>query len=347
MKNRAAILSIILPWCVAAVFGLSTETVQFSAFGTVTLYSESPRPSRVVIFVSGDGGWNLGVVDMARAAASLDALVIGVDIVHYLKQLEARAENCSYPAADFEALSQFIQKKKNFADYVAPVLIGYSSGATLVYAVIVQAPATTFRGAVSLGFCPDLPLTKPFCRGSGLEFTAGPKGKGLSFLPAPRLEVPWIVLQGDVDQVCNPAETAQYVAKIPSARLIALSRVGHGFAVQRNWLPQFKQAVAELAAERGADQPPPRQDELKDLPLLELPASGPATDTLVVFVTGDGGYGVTDKGVCTGLAAHGYPVVVLNSLKYFWTRRTPTGSPPTWRASSATTARTGRRTGRP
>lgn len=325
LKHRATILALLLCLGAAGAFGLTTETAEFGPFGTVTLYYEAPRPSRVVLFVSGDGGWNRGVVDMARTLASLDALVVGVDIVHYLRELDARSEGCSYPAADFEALSQFVQKRLNFPDYVTPVLVGYSSGATLVYATIVQAPSTTFRGAVSLGFCPDLAVTKPFCRGSGLELTPGPKGKGFNFLPAPRLEVPWIVLQGNVDQVCDPRATAAFVAQVPSGKLFALPKVGHGFAVQKNWLPQFKQAFDELAAHKEENQPPPRSDELKDLPLLELPAGGPAADALVVFVTGDGGYGVTDKGVCTGLAAHGYPVAVLNSLKYFWTRRTPDG----------------------
>lgn len=324
--HRATTLVLFLSLCGTFGFGLSTDTAQFPPFGTVSLYYESPHPAQVVIFISGDGGWNRGVVDMARSLASLDALVIGVDIVHYLRQLEAGNGNCLYPASDFEALSQFIQKRMNFPDYVTPILIGYSSGATLVYAVIVQAPSTTFAGAVSLGFCPDLAVTKPFCRGSGLEFTPGPKGTGVNFLPASKLEVPWIVLQGAVDQVCDPRATAAYVAQVPNGKLIALPKVGHGFAVQRNWLPQFKRAFAELAARKEAGAPPPPPPgELKDLPLSELPATGPAKGTLVVFITGDGGYGVTDKGVCTGLAAQGYPVVVLNSLKYFWTRRTPDG----------------------
>jgi len=144
---------------------------------------------------------------MARQLAALDALVVGIDIRHFLKELEETAEKCSYPAADFEALSKYVQKRYDFPRYVSPLLVGYSSGATLVYATLVQAPATTFRGAVSLGFCPDLPLNRPFCRGNGLEWKRGPKGKGYSFLPAMNLEVPWIALQGGVDQVCDPSAT--------------------------------------------------------------------------------------------------------------------------------------------
>jgi type IV secretory pathway VirJ component len=185
--------------------GAAEETLQFGRFGTLTLYHPSAQPSAVVLFVSGDGGWNQGVVEMARELATLDALVVGIDISHYLKQLGAAADKCSYPAADFEALSQFIQNKLNFPHYLTPVLVGYSSGATLVYATLVQAPTNTFLGAISLGFCPDLLLSKPLCKGSGLAWQAGPQGKGYSFLPAKDLPMPWIAFQGTIDQVCDPA----------------------------------------------------------------------------------------------------------------------------------------------
>jgi len=98
----------------------------------------------MVLFVSGDGGWNQGVVDMARTLASLDAVVAGIDITHYLRELRNSPEACFYPASDFELLSKLIQKRFDFPNYVPPILVGYSSGATLVYAVLVQAPPNIF-----------------------------------------------------------------------------------------------------------------------------------------------------------------------------------------------------------
>ena len=90
-------------------------TAQFGRFGKIALYHPSAHPAHVVLFVSGDGGWNLGVVDMARELAALDALVVGVDITYYLKQLESSPERCAYPAADFELLSKYVQKKNWFS----------------------------------------------------------------------------------------------------------------------------------------------------------------------------------------------------------------------------------------
>src|SRR6266852_4136244 len=59
------------------------------------------------------------------------------------------------------------------------------------------------------------------------------------------------------------------------------------------------------------------------LPLVEVPATSGASDTLVVFVSGDGGWAAIDKAISRVLADHGMPVVGLNALQYFWTKRTP------------------------
>jgi type IV secretory pathway VirJ component len=304
-------------------FAYATEkTVHFGRFGTVTLYYESPRPSHVILFMSGDGGWNLGVVDMAKALAANDALVAGVNVVHYLRELESSGDKCSYPAGDFEELSKYVQRQLDYSDYVTPVLVGYSSGATLVYAALAQAPSNTFKGAISLGFCPDLPLTKPMCPGSGLRWKPGPKGKGYIFLPAETLEVPWIALQGTIDQVCDAAATEAYVKQVPHGEVVVLPKVGHGFAVQRRWMPQFKEAFFRILEHKTVDAPrAPLAEPVKDLPLVEVPTSAPG-ELMAVHISGDGGWGVTDRGLSAALAAHGIPVVGLNSLHYFWTRRT-------------------------
>jgi len=262
---------------------------------------------------------------MAKALATLDAVVVGIDINHYLKELRISSEKCSYPAADFEMLSKFIQKKLDFPNYLPPILVGYSSGATLVYATLVQAPPNTFQGAISLGFCPDLPLTKPLCRGNGLEWKLGPREKGYSFLPASNLLVPWIAFQGTIDQVCNAAAVENYVKQVGHGEIVLLPKVGHGFAVQRNWMLQFRQAFKRLIETHRIDRSPVG-DELKDLPLVEVLPKGPSRNVLAVILSGDGGWAGIDRELGNILAGHGIPVVGLDSLQYFWTRRTPDGA---------------------
>src|SRR5947209_3030966 len=138
----------------------SEDTFTFGAAGRVTVYSPAGTPASVVFFVSGDGGWNQGVVPMAKRLRDLGALVVGIDIRTFLKGLESSSSRCAYPAGDLEELSRAVQLRWKLPSYVPPILVGYSSGATLVYAALAAAPPETFKGAMSLGFCPDLEIHK-------------------------------------------------------------------------------------------------------------------------------------------------------------------------------------------
>ncbi|WP_167631011.1 virulence factor family protein [Mariprofundus ferrooxydans] len=318
--------------CYAAMPANAEETLDYGAFGVLHLYQQpNQTPDRVVLFFSGDGGWNLGVVDMAKALAGTGAMVIGIDTPHYLKRIGHGKAACSYPAGDIESLSQYIQKRSNLKRYYAPVLVGYSSGATLVYAAIAQAPASTFAGAISLGFAPDLPLSKPFCRGAGLMADKLPKNKGYSFKPVTKVSRPWIVLQGDIDQVFDPAQADAFVSRVAGAKIVRLPHVGHGFSVQRNWMPQFTQAYTEIQQQsltREQQSRVNRRDvthpENFDLPVIEVPAqTDHPSDELVVMLSGDGGWASIDREVGQALASQGVAVVGLNSLRYFWEARTP------------------------
>ena len=75
--------------------------------------------------------------------------------------------------------------------------------------------------------------------------------------------------------------------------------------------------------------PPPAlaaaPSRLDDLPLTPRPAAG-AGDTLGVFYSGDGGWTAADGGMTDALVHAGIPVVGVNSLSYFLTRKTPEGA---------------------
>jgi len=330
-------IALVAAFALATLPASAEDSERFGRFGALALYRESPQPSHVVLFVSGDGGWNQGVVDMARALASLDALVVGIDIRTYLAALRKSDEKCLYPAADFEALSQYLQKKLDFPSYRIPVLVGYSSGATLVYATLAQAPPNTFRGGISLGFCPDLAVAKPFCRGSGLTSKPNAKGPGLRFDPIEEIASPWIAFQGAIDQVCDANATQQYVSRVKGAEIVLLPKVGHGFSVQKNWMPQFRDAFGRLlkgtqsaAFEPGAGPSesavhtrPPGAPGVADLPVVEVPATAGHSDALAFMASGDGGWASLDKQVADVLAGQGIPVIGLDTLQYYWQPRPP------------------------
>lgn len=265
----ACLLATLAALALAPALAATEETFTLEPFGTLTVYRSSPRPARLVLFVSGDGGWKLGVVDMARELASMDALVVGVDITRYVKTVvgaagaaapsaagaaappPGSAAACFDPAGDFARLGKVAAERFGISGRQPPILVGYSSGATLVYATLVQAPPRAFAGGVSLGFCPDLIVNMPICKGKGLTWKRDPHHKGVDFLPSRLLEVPWVALQGDIDKICTPADTRAYVAKVPHGELVWLHKVGHGFSVPRRWMAQFKDSFARVARAAG------------------------------------------------------------------------------------------------
>jgi type IV secretory pathway VirJ component len=144
-------------------------------------------------------------------------------------------------------------------------------------------------------------------------------------MPYPGLQVPWMVLHGEADQVCSPTAARDFVSATGSSRLFSLPKVGHGFGVPANWEPQFIEAYrALLAAAARHEAPHVSIPEANDLPLVELPSTIPTTrHEMAVLISGDGGWAELDKRVAEGLAGAGVPTVGLNSLRYFWTPRTP------------------------
>lgn len=142
------------------------------------------------------------------------------------------------------------------------------------------------------------------------------------FQPVEHRALSWIALQGTVDQMCAAESTKVFVTQVQGARVVMLPGVGHGFGVTRRWLPELREAVAQLAAAPPVDRPA-TDVAVRDLPLVEVPVRAEARRTLVVMISGDGGWASLDREISDVLADSGLAVVGLNALQYFWKGRTP------------------------
>src|SRR5262245_24813691 len=126
MKTLAVPLSVLCALTLSAAAASATEQKLDlkEPFGTVTLYRSTPTPPHVAIFISGDGGWKLGVVDMARELQGKDALVIGVDIRHYMKAVtggSSSPDKCFDPGTDFAELGRIVEQRLGYERQVPPV----------------------------------------------------------------------------------------------------------------------------------------------------------------------------------------------------------------------------------
>jgi type IV secretory pathway VirJ component len=286
-------------------------------FKDLAVYKPPAAASSFVLFLSGDDGWSGRAEGFAQQLTQQGAMVVGIDLPKFKAVLEADGADCVFPDGDLENLSHFVQAYFHNSTYLAPLLVGLDSGGSMAYAVLAQAPQDTFAGALSVGFCPHLSLDKPLCKGSGLELTHAARGAGLNLLPIKSLNNPWVVLEDSNNLQCPAATSRDFVARVHGAAIATLPRL--------NERP-FNAAFAKLAAANlGRIVAPPAA--LGDLPVVEVPAQPDthAADSFAIIMSGDGGWAGIDQNIATALSAEGIPVVGWDSLRYYWTARTPDG----------------------
>jgi len=120
-------------------------------------------------------------------------------------------------------------------------------------------------------------------------------------------------------------EARTFAAQVPGARFIELPGVTHNYEDMDAWMSQFDSAYATILAQEPQHLQRPPQS-LADLPIIEVPPTGTGiNDTFAVLFSGDGGWAGIDRDVANTLASRGIPVAGWDSLRYFWTARTPSG----------------------
>ena len=321
-------------------------------FQNFLVYSPSGVPKSFVLLLSGQAGLTAALDTVAQSLVARGAMVAALDYPGLRDNLDADVGGCVFPDGDLENLSHFVQAYFHVPTYLVPLLAGESAGATLAYATLVQAPSNTFAAALTTGFCPQIDLKKPLCEGSGIHSSPLPaEGAGTSssggagtiagnavgspagnvsgteFLAAKKLDNPWVNLAPVQAATCDASTARSFVTAIKGAASVPLPEVNKDLSPIEAWLPQFDAAFGALAAHNPATAVTAPPTELTGLPLIDIPpaAGQPPTDEFAIVLSGDGGWAGLDKDVAAALTAKGIPVVGLDSLRYFWSARTPEG----------------------
>ncbi|HET7753768.1 MAG TPA: AcvB/VirJ family lysyl-phosphatidylglycerol hydrolase [Anaeromyxobacteraceae bacterium] len=288
-------------------------------FGKVPLVWPAGPPSGVVLLLEGDGGWEPRMRELAAALAADGSLVLGVDTARYLSG--ARRRRCVYAAGDLEVLSQSAQKALHLPAYVHPVVVGYSSGATLAYAALAQAPAGTFAGGVGIGFCDDLATPVRLCAGEGLRSER--RGRDRQVVSPGPVRARWKLYAGTRDRSCRLDAARAFAARVPGSEVVPVEGAGHDYSSARGWIAGVRSDVVAMSqAARRPPAAPPEASPVSDLPVVEV-APVIQGNMLAILVTGDGGWASIDRALADRLAGAGVGVVGLDSLRYFWSRKTP------------------------
>ena len=265
--------------------------------GTVALVRPGRPPDAFVFVFSDLDGWTAAYDGVARELASVGAVVVGVDLPQYLRNLAASNDGCHYVVAEIEDMSQRLQRDLHFVSYRSPILAGIGAGGTLAYAALAQSPAATVAGAISVDPAATLNTKVKLCAGAPATAAVG---GGFTYGPQPILNGWW--------RVSAATPVSPQLAMVIEESKGVVSDI-HGTSLQRLLqLMRGSLPCSEAAA---------RSDALEGLPLTELPAARPGPAMAVIY-SGDGGWRDIDKQIGELLAQKGMPVIGVDSLRYFW-----------------------------
>ena len=227
---------------------LADRYIDVAGFGEVAIYRPKIASKGLALFASGDGGWNLGVLDMAHEAAAAGFWVAGFNTPKFLKALDDGDAECSDADGLIAKLGASLVQTLDLPLDTKPVVIGYSSGATVVYAALAADAGRRFGGGISLGFCPDLLIKKPFCAGAGglTQQKQQVAPFGYVFDKRETVDARWRILQGEADTVCDPKFAPEFAEGQADAKAVLLPKVGHGFGVPKNWMAQYRESLQDV-----------------------------------------------------------------------------------------------------
>jgi type IV secretory pathway VirJ component len=311
-------LAVLAGVSVCAAAQAAPSRVSGGRFGDVTVAWPSGELRGFVVLFSAEKGWSAADEQAAQALAREGALTVGVDTGRYAANLAADRHACHQLVGDAEAVSHQLERQLQSSRYFAPIVAGTGQGATLVLHVLAQAPANTIAGAVSIDAqgtldrrfdpCPPDPTVS---RASVLP--------GFVELGVTNRNAIAETMQAESSAVKEGADSPAFRRDEGDARLMApLPATPRMFdAGATNRADQLVALVGpHLQANIEGDQ------NVSDLPLVELPAAHPR-GMLAIVISGDGGWRDLDKTIGEALQKDGVSVVGWDSLRYFWSEKTP------------------------
>jgi type IV secretory pathway VirJ component len=292
-------LSLVLASVLPSAAGVKDMTVSSGRLENVRLLVPDADPRAMVIYLSDRTGWAAKDDTIVSALRDAGDVVLGVDLNIYATALDKSDGECLYVVGELTDLAQVAQRTLNIQTYLPPILAGVGEGATFAYAALADAPPNTLGGAVASDFTNRLTTRLPFCPGSTATKTADGKAFSYAF------------------DIAIPEPATLYVSQ---------ERV---HTVQADATAQNQMTVDTLNVDTPESQIVSSVGSMADeiepfgkLPAIDLPATT-KPEAVAILISGDGGWRDLDKTMGEWLSTQGVHVVGLDSLHYFWSKRTP------------------------
>lgn len=309
--------------CLAAGLALSlvvtahatTRSISGGRYGEVAVTAPDDPMRGLLVLFSSDKSREKADQQIADALARNGVMTVSVDTGTYARNLSAVRESCHQLVGDAEAVSHQLERERATSRYFAPIVAGTGQGGTLAMQILAQAPANTVDGAVAID--PDAALDHRFdpcppdatiSRGSGFPgFLDMAVTSEASERAARKAEE--AAMKEDLSAQTSSRRTSLSQAKPPT--------IAHFPSSGSNLAAQFVVLVNPHLAPANQDM-----QNVSDLPLIELPVAHP-DGRLAIVMSGDGGWRDLDKTIAEALQKNGVPVIGWDSLRYFWSRKTP------------------------
>ncbi len=261
-----------------------------------------------LVFLISDGqGWGAREDAEAKKLLAEGAAVVGIDFPSYIKSLSADDGECIYMVSDIEDVSQQVQRRVGNPQYRHPIVAGIGEGGALALAMISQSPNATISEAIAVDPLAGIPLSKELCTPASKQVTGNRTIYGFSDGALPAAVT---IISTATADAAGKAHGLKLKQEHPEVDLIDASKSPD---------TALEDVLGErIAAVKQSNQP-------LDLPLNVLDAK-PAMNTMAVIYSGDGGWRDLDSEVGGYLQSQGVPTIGLDSLRYFWSERTPQGT---------------------
>jgi type IV secretory pathway VirJ component len=286
----------------------TSRTIETSEFGAVDVTGPSESAKGFVVVFSGDRGFSDDEREAVTALIGGGLAVAAIDTRKAVTGLDRsdREEACTDLAVPLEWVSHQAQHTLGFTRYARPVLLGFETGASLVYVALAQAPPLAFARGLSVNFSPRIELRRPLC---GLTEQRDDGQQSLA--PGQPVREPW--------QIAGVEAVSEDAAKFFAAVATAKGSGDHETPKTGSLKALYMDAVQPIL--RGAtrtDQPL----AVADLPIVEV-SSTSNQGFLAIIYSGDGGWRDIDRTLGDLLRDRGTAVVGVDALHYFWSQRTP------------------------
>lgn len=298
----SVMLAVVLGLAAMGQARAALTSVDGLTLGQLELVMPPDSPQGLVFLFSDEGGPTPEFEQAAAQLAELGLIVAPVALRPFLDRQDATARDCLYLVSDIEEASRRIQAEGSRGQYLTPIVAGTGMGAAVAYAALAQAPDATLAGAASDGFRTHIATKAPLCAGAPVTAAAG---GGFDYAPSP-LPGWWRVAPTEAE-----ADAARTFAAAAGAADDAIVTPAAGSDLGARLSKLLEAPLAAAAA-----------DTLEGLPLVELPVGEPGKLMAVIY-SGDGGWRDIDKQIAGRLQDKGIPVVGVDSLRYFWSEKSP------------------------